>query len=157
AGALADRALELALREGNPIAIGVTHTFQVMTRHTRGDLAGAEEHYSTGLKYFNDPGFRLTREPRLATFAYASWNAWMLGRADVARERISRMIVNENNPYDVALSGYYAVMLYVYMREYEQGEALAAQALELSEKHRIPNIAALSRCFLGQARSAARA
>jgi hypothetical protein len=39
------------------------------------------------------------------------------------------------------------------MREYEQGEALAAQALELSEKNRIPNIAAISRCFLGQART----
>jgi tetratricopeptide (TPR) repeat protein len=153
AGALADRALELALREGNPIRIGVTHTFQVMTRHTRGDLAGAEEHYSTGLKYFDDPGFKLTREPRLATFAYASFNAWMLGRADVARERMSRMIVNENNPYDLALSGYYAVMLQIYMREYEQGEALAAQVLELSEKNRIPNIVALSRCFLGQARA----
>jgi tetratricopeptide (TPR) repeat protein len=153
AGALADQALELALREGNPIVIGVAHTFQVMTLHTRGDLARAEEYYLAGLKFFDDPGFRLTREPRMATFAYASWNAWMLGRANVALERISRMIVNNNNPYDVALSGFYGAMLRVYMRQYEDAEALAAQVLEVSKKNRIPNLAALSRCLLGQARA----
>ena len=39
------------------------------------------------------------------------------------------------------------------MREYEQAEALAARALELSEKHQFPPEAALSRCVLGQARA----
>src|SRR5262249_47270382 len=122
-------------------------------RHTRGDLAGAEEYYSTGLKYFEDPGFRLTREPRMSTFAYASWNAWMLGRPNVALERISRQIVNDKNPYDVALSGFHKTLLLVYMRQYEHAEALAAQVLEVSEKNRIPNLAALSRCVLGHARA----
>ena len=152
AGALADQALELALREGSPIFIGVAHTFQVMTRHFRGDLAGAEEHYAAGLKFFDDPSFRLTREPRLSAFAYASWNAWMLGRADVARERMARMIINESNPYDLALSGYYVAYLRVYMREYRQAEALAERTLELSEKNQFQQFAAISACILGQAR-----
>jgi hypothetical protein len=72
AGALADQALELALREGNPVILGVAHTLQVMALHFRADLAGAEQHYTKGLKFFEDPGFRLTREPRLSAFAYAS-------------------------------------------------------------------------------------
>ena len=39
------------------------------------------------------------------------------------------------------------------MREYEQAEALAARALEVSEKHQFPQIAASSRCILGGARA----
>jgi tetratricopeptide (TPR) repeat protein len=151
--AIADRALDLAGREGNPIRLGVAYTLQVMVHYHRGDLTEAEEYYTAGLKFFEDPGFRLTPEPKIAAFAYASWNAWMLGRADAARERIGRMIVKENNPYDVALSEYYAAILRVLMRENEQSEALAAHALELSEKHRIPSAAATSRIILGQARA----
>jgi tetratricopeptide (TPR) repeat protein len=149
--AIADRALELALREGNPIRLGVAHCLRLMVCYARGDLTEAEKYYTAGLKFFEHPGFKLTREPRIAAFAYASWNAWILGRADVARERIGRMIVNEDNPYDVALSEYFAAILRVLMREYEQGAALAGQALELSEKNRIPSTAASSRIFLGQA------
>jgi tetratricopeptide (TPR) repeat protein len=39
------------------------------------------------------------------------------------------------------------------MREYEQAEAFAARAVELSEKHQFQYVAALSRCTLGQARA----
>jgi class 3 adenylate cyclase/tetratricopeptide (TPR) repeat protein len=153
ARALAEEALDLALRQDNPIFVGVAHTFQVMARHFSADLNGAEKHYTAGLKFFEDPSFKLTREPRLSAFAYASWNAWMLGRADVARERMARMIVNENNPYEIALSGYYLAYLNVYMREYEQAEILAERTLELSDKNQFQQFAAISRCVLGQART----
>ena len=63
-----------------------------MARHFRADLDGAENHYTAGLKFFEDPSFQSAREPRLSAFAYASWNAWMLGRADLARERMARMM-----------------------------------------------------------------
>jgi tetratricopeptide (TPR) repeat protein len=122
-----------------------------MVRAARGDLIEAEEYYTAGLKFFDHPGFRLTREPRIAAFAHASCNAWMLGRADVARERMDRMIVNQDNPYDVAYSEFSAAILHSYMGEYEQAEALARHALELSEKNRIPSVAARSRIVLGQA------
>ena len=41
---------------------------------------------------------------------------------------------NENNPYDVAWSGYFAAALQLRLREYLQAEALAERAVELSEK-----------------------
>ena len=60
---------------------------------------------------------------------------------------------NRGNPFDVANSEYCAAYLRVYMREYEQAEALAAHALELAEKNQFPNSAARSRVALGQARA----
>ena len=36
------------------------------------------------------------------------------------------------------------------LREYDQAEALAGQALELAEKHQFPLLAAMSRCALGK-------
>jgi tetratricopeptide (TPR) repeat protein len=64
---------------------------------------------------------------------------------------MARMIVDGNNPYDVALSGYYAAYLRIYMKEYEEAEALAERTLDLSEKNQFAQIAAISRCILGQA------
>jgi class 3 adenylate cyclase/tetratricopeptide (TPR) repeat protein len=158
ARALADQALELAIREGGPTSLGLAHCFQIVTRYLHGDLAGAEKHFTTCLKFFDDPGLRHRQISGLALvagFAHASRNAWTLGRADVARERMAEMMaaVNANNPYGVAFSVYCAAYLRIYLREYEQAEALAARALEMSEKHQFPGIAASSRCVLGQART----
>jgi predicted ATPase len=58
-----------------------------------------------------------------------------------------------NNPQELAFAGHCAAMFWLLMREYEQAEALAARALELSEKHQFPNEAAMSRCPLGRARA----
>ena len=110
AATLADQALEFALRDGRPTNpayhIGAMHLLQLMTRRFRGDLAGAEKHFTAGLKFFDDPGFQVLSVGALAAFANASWNAWTLGRADVAREREAQMMAaaNQNNPYYVAAS-----------------------------------------------------
>jgi tetratricopeptide (TPR) repeat protein len=81
-------------------------------------------------------------------------NAWTLGRADVAREReLQMMAVANTNPYAVANSRFYAATLRACMGEYEKAEALAAQALELSEQHPFPLLAVISRYVLGDARS----
>ncbi len=48
AGALADQALELAVREGSPLSLGSAHNLEVQTRCFRGDLIGAEEHFTAG-------------------------------------------------------------------------------------------------------------
>jgi predicted ATPase len=95
------------------------------------------------------PGFAVS------TFSLASLNAWALGRADVACERSVRMMaaVDESNPFDLAHSAYYAAQLRIYFADYEQAEALAARALDLSEKHLFKFLAPMSRCVLGQARS----
>jgi tetratricopeptide (TPR) repeat protein len=130
AGALADQALGLVLREGNPAALASQYLLELMVGYCRGDLAGAEQHFTTGLKFFDDPGFRrISTGTAVAAFGYGSLNAWTLGRADVARERMARMmaVVNTHNPHDAAFSRVFAARLLVFMREYERAESLAAQ------------------------------
>ena len=156
AAALADEALELALREGRPSLMASLHMMQLVVRFYLGDLAGAENHFVAGLKFFDDPAFR--QNPNggaIAAFGWASWNAWILGRADIARERMARMkaAVNPANPHDLAWSELLAAVLHAFMRENDTAEALAARALDLCEKHGFPNEEAFSRCLLGQARA----
>jgi tetratricopeptide (TPR) repeat protein len=127
-----------------------------MTAYWLGDLEGAEKYFTMGLKFFDDPAFRQDKiGGPIAAFAYGSWNAWTLGRADVARERYGQTmaVANRDNPHDLAFAGHHAAVLWILMREYERAESLAATAVELSEKHRYPNEAAMSRCVLGQARA----
>jgi tetratricopeptide (TPR) repeat protein len=59
AGALADQALGLVLREGNPAALASQYLLELMVGYCRGDLAGAEQHFTTGPQVF--------RRPRLQT------------------------------------------------------------------------------------------
>ena len=99
AAALADEALELGLREGNPSLMASLHMMQLVVRFYLGDLAGAENHFTAGLKLFDDPVFR--QNPAggcYPVFGWASSNAWILGRADVARERIAKMRAAVNPP-----------------------------------------------------------
>jgi tetratricopeptide (TPR) repeat protein len=155
AGTLADQALELAFREGSPANLGGAHALQMTARYYLGDLASAEKHFTAGLAFFDDLGFRQAPGAPVGRFGFPSLIAWMLGRTNVARERMARAMAAAigNNPFDVAHSGYWAVRLHVYLREYEKAEALAARALELSEKHHLKLVAALSRVGLGEARA----
>jgi class 3 adenylate cyclase/tetratricopeptide (TPR) repeat protein len=156
ASALADQGIELALRQGSPVSLVGAHGNQVFTHFWRGDLVGAEKHVAAWLALFcDDPGLRQFPGAIVAPIGCASHNAWLLGLADVAREREARMMasVDQNNPYDLAFSALHAAGLRVYLREYEQVEALAARALDISEKDNFPLFAPLSRCFLGQARA----
>jgi tetratricopeptide (TPR) repeat protein len=154
ADALADQALELALRLGGPWYCSRAHTLLSFTHYLRGDLVGAENHFTTGLMYFDDSFSRQVGTAAL-TFGTASSCAWILGRADLARERTARMmdLTNENNHYDLAYSNLHAASLRFYMREFEEAEALATRTLELCEKHQFPSLAALFQCIIGHARA----
>ncbi len=155
ASALADQALDLAVREGSPACLGTAHLLQLQTRSYRGDLVGAEEHFRAGLAFFDDSGFRQLPASAVFAFADASWNAWHLGRADVARNRMAQAMAaaDPNNPYDLAWSEMNAALLQVWLREYEDAEALAAQAQARSEDHQFPDVLAWSRVVLGRARA----
>ena len=155
ASTLADQALELALRDGNPANLGVVHVLQIMLRYWLGDLAGAEDHFTAGLKFFENAEFRQFPGSAVAAFGFASLNAWTLGRTEVARHREIQMMdaVKEKFPYDVALAGILGGYFRIYIRQFEQAEALAGRALKLSEKHQLSTVAAASRCVLGQARA----
>jgi len=155
AQALADESFELALRDGSDTSLGYGHQRQIFTCYERGDLARAEKHFIVGLKLFDDPVFRQYPLAAVATFAFAGWNAGLLGRADAARERMAWMMaaVNGNSQFEMAYSWVFAAAFHHAMREYEQAEALAAQALELSESHQFPAIGGFARSVLGAARA----
>jgi class 3 adenylate cyclase/tetratricopeptide (TPR) repeat protein len=153
AAALGDRALELALREGSAVLIGRAYSLQIFTRLFLGDFAGVEKHFTAGLRFFDDPELALLPGSASTAFASASWAAWTLGRAEVAREREARLMAVAKNPYNIALSGCFLAVLHNRFGEYEQAEVLAAQALELSQQHQFPFWAGQALCGLGLARS----
>ena len=74
AGALADQALEIALRERNPVSLAFVHMLQTATRYDLGDLVGAEKHFTAGLEFFDDPVFRQSAEAPVMVFGFASFN-----------------------------------------------------------------------------------
>src|SRR5262249_10264752 len=112
-------------------------------------------HFSAGCKFFEDPSFRRTPGGIAVVFGTASWNAWTLGRAAVAREREDQMmaVANRDDPYEMAFLSHFVARLRACTSAYEQAEQWPARALELSEEHQFPWLAALSRSVLGQARA----
>lgn len=155
ASGLADQAFELALRDGGRTLLAHVHLLQLMSHYNRGDLAGAEKYFSDGLALFDDPDVRSYPAGSVAPLAYASVVAWMLGRIDVARARMAKMIntLDPKNLHDLAFSGYSQASLHNFLREFDQAEAVAARALEISEKHQFPYETALCQCVLGLARA----
>jgi tetratricopeptide (TPR) repeat protein len=155
AGALIDQALKLAQREGEGTYLADNYWLALTVCYWRGDLAGAEQHFLAGLQSFDDPRFR--QRPfwgAVHAFAYGALNAWALGRPDIARQRFAQMkaAVDRNNPGHLAGSAFFAAWLHLQMREYENAEDQAAQAIALSEQHQFPNYAIVARCSLGAVR-----
>ena len=56
--ALADQALEIALREGSPASLGMAYGQKMFTCNWAGDPAGTEQHFTQWIKFFGDPDFR---------------------------------------------------------------------------------------------------
>jgi tetratricopeptide (TPR) repeat protein len=154
---LADQALELALREGSSGSLLIAHSLQMQARYSCRDLAGAEKHFAAEMEHTDDPTVRQNYGTILVQdLGIGAMNAWMLGLPDLARQRFAEMvaITNTNHPYQVALSRLWAADFHFALSEYDQAEACATQALELSEKHQFAALAALSKCALGGSRTA---
>jgi tetratricopeptide (TPR) repeat protein len=154
AAELLDRALELALCEKNPASLGRVYNLQVQMCYSLGRLAAAEQYFTTGINFFNAPGKR--QFPGIIMgYAFGSWNAWLTGHTQIAREREARMTaaVDQAAPYDVATAAMCAAILRAYMRDYAHGEPLAARALAESEKHQFQLGIALCQCNLGHIRA----
>jgi tetratricopeptide (TPR) repeat protein len=149
----ADQALEFALREGSRTVLAGAYCLEALGRHWCGDLAGSEKHFAKWLECCDDPDFRRFIEATISTFGHASWNAWILGRTDSARERESRMMSASigDNPYRAALASCRAAHLRICLGEYQEAETLAAQALGLSEQNEFPHLVPNSQCILGLA------
>jgi len=150
--ALADQLLDLAKREGSTAKLGLAHVSQVNTRHFSGDLLGAEEMFSRGSAFFS----AAQKEPGLSVMVYgfASHNAWMLGFADTARDRMGRELDTSremDSPFQLAFAQFVAALLRLYLRQPEEAKTLADQSIALSDQHGFSYIAAFSRMALGRA------
>jgi len=151
--ALADEALDLAGREGSPARLAMAHDCQLERRYWCGDFAGAEAHFDAGRPFFDAPGFRQWPGYPVIVLAFGSWTAWQLGRADVARARMTqaRAAADPNNPFDLAWSDLCAASARVMLREFDSAEGLAAQALARAEAYQFPDVLGISRVVLGHA------
>jgi hypothetical protein len=86
--------------------------------------------------------------------SYASLAAWMLGHADLARERMAQAVSfarDTRNPYDLAFGLFFESWLYRWLREPRRVEAAAAQVLAISEKNGFPYCIHLVRHCMGWA------
>jgi len=155
---LADRVLELALREGSPGSLLMAHSLRMQTCLFRGDLTGTENHFAATTELVDNPSVKqdygLFGLFIVTGFYTAAVSAWLLGRLGLARERFAKMTATTeaNSPYQLAGSRVWAADFLWAMREYEQAEARARQGLELSEKHQFALLAAMSKRILGSSR-----
>jgi hypothetical protein len=156
ASALADQALELALREGSPVNLARAHMLQIWMGYYGGDPARVEKNFAAGLKFFNPPDLKGIPTPvAISAVGLASENAWRLGRADVARQREAQMMapVNANSPYEVVDAAGYGAFLRNLMGECERAEAYAAPALALSQQLRFAFFTSKLQVALGDVRA----
>jgi tetratricopeptide (TPR) repeat protein len=118
--------------------------------HVRGDLAAAEMHFTASFE-------PLRATPAAATIlSGASWNAWTLGRIDLARDRSNASIVaaaNTNDQFTKLVIPFNAARLRIWLREYEQAEKLVAECLGDAEKNQLAEHIADCRCNLGHVRA----
>jgi tetratricopeptide (TPR) repeat protein len=160
AAALADQALETAQREGSPISLAYAHSASLQTRFRLGDFVAAEDHFARVHAVLEAPGFLQTGTLGVVvvvTFGLASWNTWITGHADAARERVEHMrrVLEgaQRYPFVTALAQIWAANLHAMLREFARAEALAGEALASCEEHGFAEVAMRARVPLGLARA----
>jgi class 3 adenylate cyclase len=156
ASAFAAQISDLAVREASPAVMGLARVGEVTTRYFRGDLSGAEDHFLAGSGLF-EIGAQRFPTTAASGFGFGSHVAWMLGRADTARERIRHAIAAATalkSPFELAYAQYLAAMLHLFVREFADAKTSAQKSIALSDEHGIRQYSAGSRVFLGLAEAA---
>jgi tetratricopeptide (TPR) repeat protein len=90
-------------------------------------------------------------------FGFGSHVAWMLGRADTARDRIRQAIAGATDlksPFELAYAQNLAAMLHLFAREFADAKTSAEKSIALSDEYGIRQYSAGSRVFLGLAEAA---
>jgi tetratricopeptide (TPR) repeat protein len=158
--ALANEALKTAQREGSPISLALIHQASLQARFSLGDFVGAEEHFARGRVFVEAPGFlqigAMAEVMVVSTFGQGSWNAWITGHADAARERVERMrglLQGIQDPFVTAIARRAAATLQAMLREFARAEALAGEVLASSEQHGFAEGGIYPRIPLGLARA----
>jgi tetratricopeptide (TPR) repeat protein len=153
ANPFADQMLDLAVREGSPVTLGLAHASQVEICYFRGDLTGAEKHFIAGAAMF-EASARKFPSALGSGFGYGSHVAWMLGYADAASDRIRQAIAGATNlksPFELAHAQFLAAALQLFLKEFADAKTAAAAAVALSDEYGFQHYAAASRIFLGLA------
>jgi tetratricopeptide (TPR) repeat protein len=139
--ALAAHLLNLAVQEGSPTSLAFAHQAHLSTALFRGELLELEEHFRSFSLVCDRADFSEFPAEKLIGFALASVGAWMLGKSDTARARMTRRVAcarESGHPYELAVAAFFEAWLYRFLREHERAEAAAAQAISISEKHDFP-------------------
>jgi predicted ATPase len=89
AAAMADQLLELAEREGTASSFSNAYNATMQARFYEGDLAGAETQFALWRKYQDAVGSGVFSETNVIMLANGAICAWMMGRADLARNRMA--------------------------------------------------------------------
>jgi tetratricopeptide (TPR) repeat protein len=157
AAAIADHILDLAQRQGHDTEdLALAQHAQVQTRFWRGDLIGAEEQFARLSELIQTVGLKQAAGITPITIGVAGLGAWILGRADGARERIARAVAfaqDSKRPYDLAMALLFEGYLHRFQGEPWQAEVAGSQLLSLSEEHGFSYACDLARGVIGWARA----
>src|SRR5262249_27436264 len=154
ADALSGEFIELAEREGNPINLAFAHMARIETHFYLGELAEAESRFLRGRAFFDEQVFKQFPGALGTALAFGGLTAFTTGRIDTAVTRISeaaRAAQQSNNPYDQAYINYHSGALKLLVGEPAEAVTAAREAINLSDQHGFPHIAAAARTTLGAA------
>ena len=143
AAALADRILELAEREGSAISFACAYHATHLARLFEGNLAGAEEQFANWRKYQAAPGIEALKEVSPVTLGTAAVCAWMMGRVDLARERIAEataFAVALKEPFTLMVAKWMEAVLYRHLREAEPLLTAVSQCMAIREENGIRDV-----------------
>ena len=134
--AMSDRLLQLAEREGSPVSFSLAYHATLQARLYEGNFAEAEEQFVLWRKYEDAVGATALREGNIIVLASAALCAWILGRADLARERMDEATASAialNEPFGMMLARWMEARLYRHLRDPERVMTAASQCIALSE------------------------
>ena len=154
ADALSRELIELAEREGNPMNLAIAHMARIETHFYLGELAEAESCFERGRAFFEHEIFKQFPGALGTAFAFAGSTAFATGRIETALARIGeavRAARQSNNPYDLAFISFHSGSLKLLAGEPAEAIAAAREAINLSDEHGFPHIAAAARTTLGAA------
>jgi tetratricopeptide (TPR) repeat protein len=151
---LADRILDLAERESSPASFAFACAAQQTVGYYRGEFTNAEASFARWSRFLEAPGFRQVPGAAADAIARSAICVWALGHADLARLRMAQMIASvqaQNRPLDLAVGRLFESVLSCGLREPEQTQVAAMQAIALAEEHGFPLGRDLARGVLGWA------
>src|SRR5262249_6758163 len=149
--AMADTILSLAQREGTSASLAFAYAAQLLSRFFRGELLGCEEHLANWSKYAAEPAFLQYPGAFGHVMGQSAINAWTMGRSDLARERLDRVLAfarDSNNPYELAEAQHMEWWLCDSLGDAERSSNAARRTLAVCEEHGFPWFAAFARAQL---------